>query len=891
MTPDTTAPLPPQYVPADHEPALYRWWLDHGCFAADATSGRAPYVIMMPPPNVTAHLHMGHGLNNAVQDALIRFERMRGREALWLPGTDHAGIATQTVVERLLAKEGKTRHDLGREAFVERVWEFVGQTGATILRQLETIGASADWSRTYFTLDPGPARAVREAFVRLHEKGLIYRGLRMINWDPVALTALSDEEVEMHETEGKLWHLRYPLEHGGHLVVATTRPETMLGDTGIAVHPEDDRYRHLVGTRVRLPLVDRLIPIVADAAIDPAFGTGAVKVTPAHDATDHEIGQRHGLPVLEVMAPDATMTDAVPMPFRGLDRFTAREKVVAEFAELGLLEKVVPHKHAVGRSYRSNAVVEPRLSEQWFVRMRPLAEPALEAYRSGRLRFIPERRGEEFERWLVNIRDWCISRQLWWGHRIPVWYADDGRHVASREDLATLPDGTPLRQDEDVLDTWFSSGLVPFSALGWPDRTPDLAVFHPGHVLVTGPDIIFFWVARMVMLGLEFTGELPFTTVYLNGIVRDPKHRKMSKSAGNGIDPLEVVPRFGADALRYTMISAMAAGTDVILDPNDLDTSFAPGRNFANKLWNAGRFILANLDGPVRPIAGRAAGVVRREELTVHDRWLIARCDAVVREVGESYAKFRLNEAATGAYHFLWSDLADWYIEAVKPRLYGEAPGGDVARAVLVRCFDTALRLLHPVMPFLTETLWKRLPGRDADATISRARWPEPDPRATDDAALRAFALVQELVTAVRGIRAEYGVAPGQAVAVTVAPASAAAEAAFRDEALTIRRLAKVSAVAVGEAAHQEGGHAVLTDGTAIVVPLGDLIDREKECLRLGAECERLRQLVAAQEGKLANEQFTSRAPAAVVDKEREKLASWREQLGVLEANRGALGC
>jgi len=884
-----TSELPPQYQPGSIERELYQWWSRQELFGP--RPGRAPYVIMMPPPNVTANLHMGHGLNNTIQDAVIRFERMRGREVLWLPGTDHAGIATQNVVERALAAEGKTRFDLGREAFVERTWAHVADTGATILDQLKAIGASCDWSRTYFTLDEGLSQAVREVFVRLYEKGLIYRGNYIINWCPRCLTALSNEEAEKEERDGHLWHLKYPLAAGGHLTVATTRPETMLGDTAVAVHPSDQRYAALVGTTVRLPLVDRDIPIVADEGIDPAFGTGAVKVTPAHDPLDFEIGRRQGLPTLDILTPDAHINEQAPERFRGLTREAARKKVVREFEALGLLEKVEAHRHAVAHCYRCGTVVEPRLSLQWFVRMAPLAAPALAAWQDGRLRFIPERRGNEYAQWMEGIRDWCISRQLWWGHRIPVWYCEDercGQLSVSRTDLtACLRCGGPVRQDEDVLDTWFSSWLVPFSSLGWPAETPDLDRYYPGHTLVTAPEILFFWVARMVMAGLEFRGEVPFRTIYLHGTVRDTQHRKMSKSLGNGIDPLEVVDRYGADALRYTVVSGMAVGTDLILDPADLEASFAAGRNFANKLWNAGRFLLGSLDGPTRPLAGAYPDVVRREELGLADRWIIARCDATVRAATEAYERFRLNEAAAAAYHFLWSDLADWYIEQVKPRLYGDQPGGDVARAVLARTFDVALRLLHPVMPFITETLWKRLPGRPESASISVADWPRADDRALDPEALRGFALVQEVIGAVRQIRAEYGVQPGQAVRVYLSaldPATAA-------EAVTIQRLAKASRIHFREAPAEPGGHAVLSDGRSLFVPLGDTLDLDKECARLGAEVGRLGQLVEGQRRKLENGQFVARAPAAVVQAERDKLVAWQEQAAVLADKRARLGC
>jgi valyl-tRNA synthetase len=891
-------PLAPQYNPSSIESELYRWWTERGLFSPDAHAPGSgePYVIMMPPPNVTAVLHMGHGLNNTMQDVLIRFERMRGRRALWLPGTDHAGIATQNVVERLLAEEGLTRFDLGREAFVERVWAFVRETGSVILEQLRAIGSSADWSRTYFTLDEGLSRAVRETFVRLYEEGLVYRGHYIINWCPRCLTALSNEEVEKEEVDGQIWHLRYPLADGtGHLTVATTRPETMLGDTAVAVHPGDERYRHLVGRDVLLPVVGRKVPIVADAGVDPGFGSGAVKVTPAHDPLDFEIGRRHSLQSIDVLTPEARISLAAPDRFQGLDRYEARRQVVAEFEAAGLLERVDQHRHAVGHCYRCNTVIEPRLSDQWFVRMEPLARPALAAYRDGTLRFVPERRGDDYTTWLEGIRDWCISRQLWWGHRIPVWYCEAagcGRTSVSRTDLDACPGcGGPVRQDEDVLDTWFSSWLVPFSSLGWPERTPDLATFYPGHTLVSAPDILFFWVARMIMSGLHFMGKVPYTDIYLHGVVRDTQHRRMSKSLGNGIDPLEVVERYGADALRYSLVSGMSVGTDVILDPSDLESSFAAGRNFANKLWNAGRFILTNLPGPVRPLAGSSSSAVRPNELTLADRWVIARCEATVVEATQAYERFRLNEAAGAVYRFIWSDLADWYIEQVKPRLYGDQPGGDVARAVVAQTFDAALRLLHPVMPFITEALWRRFPGRPESASISIYPWPAADPRARDPGALRDFGVVQELVSAIRGIRAEYGVQPGQVVRAVVSGADKPTAAALEQERPTILRLAKLSAFSFGESRERGGGHAVLSNGTAVFVPLGDAIDVGRECNRLGSEVDRLGRLVESQEKKLGNDQFVSRAPSEVVERERQKLTTWQEQREVLLKKRELLGC
>ena len=779
---------------------------------------------------------------------------------------------------------------------MERVWEHVRVTGPAILQQLKAIGCSADWSRTYFTLDQGLSRAVREVFVQLYDQGLVYRGHYIINWCPRCLTALSNEEAEKEEVDGHLWHLRYPLADGsGHVTVATTRPETMLGDTAVAVHPEDERYRGMIGRQIRLPLVDRLIPIIADDAVDPSFGSGAVKVTPAHDPADFEIGRRHQLPSIDIMTPEARISLAAPARFQSLDRYEARRRVVAEFEAAGLLERTEAHRHAVGHCYRCDTVIEPRLSDQWFVRMEPLARPALRAYRDGTLRFVPERRGEDYSGWLQNIRDWCISRQLWWGHRIPVWYCehpDCGRTSVSLTDLEVCPGcGGPVRQDADVLDTWFSSWLVPFSSLGWPERTRDLATFYPGHTMVSAPEILFFWVARMIMSGLHFMGEVPYTDIYLHGTVRDTQHRKMSKSLGNGIDPLEVVERYGADALRYSLVAGMSVGTDVILDPNDLEASFAPGRNFANKLWNAGRFILSNLDGAPRPLAGKSRNAVRPEELTLADRWIIARCDTTVREATDAYERFRLNDAAGAVYHFIWSDLADWYIEQVKPRLYGDVPGGDVARAVLAQTFDVALRLLHPVMPFITETLWRRFPARAEEASISIAPWPRPDERAQAPDALTQFGMVQELVSVIRTIRAEYGVQPGQAVRAVVTGDNRETLAVLDREQATLLRLAKLSDLSFKESTERIGGHAVLSDGTAVFIPLGDAIDLGRECSRLGSEVDRLIQLVESQEKKLGNQQFVSRAPSDVVERERQKLSSWKEQREVLLKKRELLGC
>lgn len=894
-----TEPLAPQYDPGAIEAPLYKQWEEKGYFRADpgpVLEGRKdPYVVMIPPPNVTAVLHMGHGLNNTIQDVLVRWRRMQGRETLWQPGTDHAGIATQNVVERILAKEGKTRHDLGREAFVQRVWDFVNETGSTILEQLRAIGCSCDWSRTRFTLDPGLSRAVREVFVRLYEKGLIYRGNYIINWCPRCMTALSDEEAEGQETQGKLYYLRYPVATPGagerlprlpdgrpYVVVATTRPETMLGDTGVAVHPSDERYKDLIGLELELPLTGRRIPIVADEAVDPEFGTGAVKVTPAHDPNDFEIGRRHGLPEIDVMTPEATMNDNAPEAFRGLDRFEAREKVVQSFAELGLLEKVEDHTHAVPHCYRCDTVVEPRLSVQWFVRMKPLAEPALRASREGKVRFTPEWRTKIYENWLENIRDWCISRQLWWGHRIPVWYCQTegcGETIVAREDPTSCPKcgGTALEQDPDVLDTWFSSWLWPFSTLGWPDETPELEAFYPTHALSTGSEILFFWVARMIMAGLEFMGEVPFSDVYLHSTVRDHLGRKMSKSLGNGIDPLEVVRRFGADALRYTVIAAAGVGTDVHLNYQDLEEAFAPGRNFANKIWNAGRFALMNLEGAeVRPIEEI------RDSLEPADRWIVSRLNNATREVTRALEQFRFHEAASTIYHFFWGELADWYLELIKPRLYGEATGESkrAAQSTLVAVLDGVLRLLHPIMPFISEALWLRLPvpvGKSREESLVIARWPEPRPEWDDAEAEEQMTALMELIGEVRTLRSEYGVAAGAQVEVQLSNVPPALARALEVEERAVQRLARVAEIRRdGAPDGRLGARAVLKSGADLFLPLEGLIDLDKERARLSAELERIESQLRSTEARLANEQFVSRAPAEVVQREREKAENFR---------------
>jgi valyl-tRNA synthetase len=887
-------------------------------FTASVESDRTPYVIVIPPPNVTAVLHSGHGLNNTLQDVLIRFERMRGREALWLPGTDHAGIATQNVVERMLDREGKTRQDLGREAFVERVWEHVRQTGGTIIDQLKAIGCSCDWSRTRFTLDEAYSHAVRKVFVDLYHDGKIYRGHRVIHWCPRCLTSLSDEEAEFKDSDDHLYYIKYRLldehhESGGHespggrdghetatseaagaaayVTVATTRPETMFGDVALVFHPEDDRFQHHEGATVEIPLSGVAIPVHTSTVVERDFGTGMLKVTPAHDANDFDIADALGgfdRPV--TMDEDATMSamDRVPSELHGLDRFAARQKILELLEASGQLEKVEPYSHSVRHCYRCKTVVEPRLSDQWFVRMRPLAEPALRAYREGKLRFVPERWGKVYEHWLMQIRDWNISRQLWWGHRIPAWFCTECDHITVSLDEPQTCEacGGELRQEEDVLDTWFSSWLWPFATFGWPEETADLQRFYPGHTLVTGPDIIFFWVARMVMAGYYFMQDTPFDTVYMNGIVRDPQHRAFSKSLGNGIDPMEVVEQFGADAFRFTIVASAAAGTDTIMDRNDLDGTFAAGRNFANKLWNIGRFIIANIGDDAQ-----TSNELDPAQLELADRWILSRSQKTITSVSESLARFRLNDAANEIYHFTWNDLADWYVEQVKPRLYGDASGGDTARSVLLYAFRTALTLLHPVMPFITERMWQHLPG-DRAPLLAGTSWPQPNDVFVDEEAENQFAIVQALVSAVRTVRAEYGVAPSTAVPVSVMPSDTTALEAFNAEQRTIERLAKIEALTMdGGDTSGVGAHQVLPDGSSVFVPLGDAIDVERECARLSSELSRLEAQLAGVSKKLANEQFLSRAPSEVVDREREKERSWQEQREALAAKLHALGC
>jgi valyl-tRNA synthetase len=905
--PELTFTLPPQYDPHAVEAPLYRRWQERGLFAPRADA--EPYVVVIPPPNVTGVLHMGHGLNNTIQDVLIRFERMRGRAAEWLPGTDHAGIATQNVVERLIAKEGKTRFDLGREGFVARVWEFIRGTGPIILEQLRQIGCSCDWDRTRFTFDEHYTHAVREVFVALWEEGLIYRGHRVIHWCPRCLTALSDEEAESRETTGNLYHIKYPLADGsGSVTVATTRPETLLGDTAVVVHPDDPRGRPYLGKQVRLPIVNIPIPVLADESVDKDFGTGFVKVTPAHDPNDFEIGMRHKLEMPLIMTEDGHMGEGdgktegrkgesqrVPVELAGLDRFEARKKIVKMLEAQGLLVKVEPHHHAIRRCYRCDTVVEPRLSDQWFVKMKPLAEPVLAAYRRGEFAIVPERWRATFENWMENIRDWNISRQLWWGHRIPVFTCTKCKHRwADRADPQACPNcGGPLEQDPDVLDTWFSSWLWPFATFGWPERTADLARFYPGHTLVTAPEILFFWVARMLMAGYHFMGKKPFSTVYLTGTARDTQHRRMSKSLGNGIDPLDVVKLYGADALRWTLVGSGSLGADVILDPNDLETTFAPGRNFANKLWNIGRFILSQLPTQVTPIER-----VGRTQLTLADRWILSRAQATIREATASLEQFRLDEAAKTCFAFVWGELADWYVEAVKPRLSaGTEPTGSpsaaaqrapaaagdpvasraAAQAVLSYCLDVALRLLHPVVPFITEELWQKLPGRGADELLPVASWPTTLKDLVNEVAERQFAFFQEGITKTRNVRSDYQIPPRQELIVHFLDATKDSAAGIASEKDTFERIGHLK-LRFDPIGSHKGAATILRDGSEIFVVVDGVIDFDKQRNRLRSELSRLDHQIQKLAERLADPKFLSQAPAEIVDREREKERSWRRQ-------------
>ena len=895
------------YAPHEIERQIYERWEARGWFAP---SGRgAPFCIMIPPPNVTGTLHMGHAFNHTLMDTLTRYHRMRGDDALWQPGTDHAGIATQMVVERQLEAEGVRRADLGREAFVERVWQWRARSGGTMAAQMRRLGDSVDWSRERFTMDEGLSRAVIEVFVRLHEQGLIYRGARLVNWDPVLLTALSDLEVQSTEENGHLWHLRYPLEDGsGYVVVATTRPETLLGDAAVAVNPDDERYRHLIGKRARLPLTERLIPIIADAYVDASFGSGCVKITPAHDFNDYEIGQRHRLPQINIFTPRAALNENVPERLRGLERGEARRRVLEELQALGLIERTEPHKMMVPRGDRSGAVLEPYLTDQWYVKIAPLAAPAIAAVESGRTRFIPENWAKTYFEWMRNIKDWCISRQLWWGHRIPAWYDEQGKVYVghSEQDVRArhgLGPAVALRQDPDVLDTWFSSALWPFSTLGWPERTPELARYYPTTVLITGFDIIFFWVARMMMMGLKFMGDVPFRDVYIHGLIRDESGEKMSKSKGNVIDPLDIVdgidlpaliakrtsglmqPQMrpaiekatrkqfpegiaahGTDALRFTFAALASPSRDIRFDL----ARVAGYRNFCNKLWNAARFVtlMCEQDSDTGAL-----------ELSVADRWIRSRFGRVLEAVEKALAEYRFDYAANALYEFTWYEYCDWYLELTKPVLQSDTSSAAArrgARRTLAEILEALQRALHPIMPFITEAIWQRaapLAGRDGQ-TVMRAAYPLPEEFAPDEASEREVGWIQAFVLAVRQIRGEMNIAPSRRIPVLLKGACEQDRAYLERHRAYLERLAGIESVTVLAATEPTPQSATALIGElTVLVPMAGLIDAAAEAERLEKLLARAQADLAKVRGRLANSSFVNNAPTEVVAGERDRAA------------------
>jgi valyl-tRNA synthetase len=872
--------LPKRYLPAEVEGKTYRFWEEEGYFRPPAPSaGRVPFSIVIPPPNITGRLHMGHALNNTLQDVVIRYRRMRGDAACWFPGTDHAGIATQNVVEKELAREGRTRHELGREAFVARVWEWKAKYGSEIIEQLKALGCSCDWSRLRFTLDEGLSQAVREVFVRLYREGLIYRGEYLTNWCPRCGTALSDLEVDHRDVEGALYYIRYPLEDGGHLTVATTRPETMLGDTGIAVHPEDERFKGLIGKRARLPILGRLLPIVGTSLVDPAFGTGTLKVTPAHDPVDFEIGKAHSLESINILNGDGTL-NAAAGPFQGMSRAVARQAIVDRLQAEGLVEKVVPYQHSVGHCERCDTAIEPLLSTQWFVRMEPLAREALQAVKDGRVHFVPERWTKLYSDWLEGIRDWCISRQLWWGHRIPVWYGPDGlafvahsAEEASAQAAAHYARSVELRQDEDVLDTWFSSWLWPFSVMGWPKETKDLSIYFPTSFLVTAFDILFFWVSRMIMASLHFMGDVPFRTVCITPLVIDDQGQKMSKSKGNIVDPIDLIAEYGADALRFALSHTTGKGRTLRMPWSDL----AEARNFLNKVWNMARFTLLNL-GDERPS-------LPEKVVELEDRYILSRLAETVRTVTEHLDGYNFNLAAEAVYDFTWHDLCDWYLEVAKARLAASPEDG--VRGVLYHVLREVLKLLHPFVPFITEEIWQVL-GENPQS-ISIASYPHAAAR--DEEAERAMAFFKEVVSAVRTIRAELHVPPEAEVEVWVRTAKTNFLSLLESKGAALSALAGSRACHAGPTVAPPPGSArqVLTD-SEVFVPLAGLIDVDVERVRLGKELKQVLGDLEKVERNLGNAAFLARAPREVVEKEEKKRDEFATRRRRLEANLAVLG-
>ncbi|NOX38184.1 MAG: valine--tRNA ligase [Calditrichaeota bacterium] len=877
-----TVDIPKVYDPKQVEDKWYQMWLEKGYFNADVRPDRKPYTIVIPPPNVTAALHMGHAYNNTIQDILIRYKRKQGYEALWLPGTDHAGIATQNVVEKELRKENLTRHDLGREAFVKRVWEWKEKYGNTIINQLKKMGCSCDWRRERFTMDPEYTYVVREVFIRLYRKGWIYRGKYIINWCPRCSTALSDEEVEYKTHDGNLWYIKYPLKDSkDFIVVATTRPETMLGDTAVAVHPDDPRFQKFIGKTIILPLMQREIPVIADDQVDPEFGTGAVKVTPAHDPNDFQIAQRHQLPAVNILNNDGTLNENAGA-FKGLDRFVARKKVVEALEKEGLLLKIESHVHNVGHCHRCDTVIEPWLSEQWFVRMKDLAEPAKQVVKDGRIKLHPEERWiKTYLNWLENIRDWCISRQLWWGHRIPVYYCDDCQHMMVDHEMPAACEkcgSDRLRQDEDVLDTWFSSWLWPFATLGWPKDTPELKYFYPTDTLVTGPDIIFFWVARMIMAGMEFMKEVPFRDVYLNGIVRDRFGRKMSKSLGNGIDPLDVIHRFSADAMRFTLIMLSSEGQDI----NLAEDYFEMGRNFSNKIWNAYRFLALNLDEP------RDNYQDYRDHFELADRWILSRLNKAIEGVGSNLDNFRIHDSLDAVYHFFWDEFCDWYLELIKPRLYAEADGPqkETARTIATHIMKTTMNLLHPYIPFITEEIYQRLRTEQDVESVVIAPWPEPQAELNDPQAESDMNFLQQVISHIRTIRSEMNVPPAKKATLWYRTDDGHRGELLKQFAPYIQQLARVETIEpLSDGRDLKSTATVVVENVELFLPLEGLIDLDKERQRLEKEIGRLEQQVMGLQKKLSNEDFLQKAPAQVVQQEKEKMKNLSEKLTKLRAN------
>lgn len=854
------------YEFADVEEKWLRYWKENDLFKAGMEEGRASFSIVIPPPNVTGVLHVGHALNNTMQDVLTRYHRMCGDNTLWVPGTDHAGIATQNVVERQLSSEGKSRHDLGREKFIDKVWEWREEKGGTIINQLKKLGCSCDWSRERFTMDEGLSQAVREVFVRLYKEGLIYKGDYIVNWCPRCHTALADDEVEHEETQGKLYHLRYPFADGsGHVVVATTRPETMLGDTGVAVHPEDERYSHLAEVGIRLPLTDRVVPVVFDTHVQREFGTGALKVTPSHDRDDYEIGLRHSLELMKVMDDKGVMNEAAGA-YAGLDRFECRRKIVADLEEQGFLEKVEDYQHAVGNCYRCKTVVEPTTSLQWFVAVKPLAAKAVAAVREERIRIYPRTWYNTFYSWMDNIRDWCISRQIWWGHRIPAWTCDScGEMIVETSE----PEGCPacrsnrLTQDKDVLDTWFSSALWPFSTMGWPQETKELACFYPTSVLVTSFDILFFWVARMMMMGIHFMGEVPFKDVYLHALVRDKHGKKMSKSTGNVIDPLEVMEKYGTDAMRFTLTAFAAQGREIKLDEERIEGY----RHFINKLWNAARFALMHVDED----SARDTTISDTAELSLAHRWILSRTTATVEEVRRGLDEYHFNDVASANYQFIWHEFCDWYLEWIKAELFGgDEADKKNARKVLLAVLETILKLMHPITPFVTEEIWSALPGERQPLMVSG--FPEVQDKWKDPEAEEQMSLLMGVITGIRNIRSESDVHPSMTIdASVICPQKKKAECISSFEA-TIADMTRLRSFQVMEKGEKpEDAATYIYNDIEIFVPLQGLVDVDAELEKIGRERKKVEAKLKQVGAKLANDKFLANAPAQVVDKETEK--------------------